>query len=71
MISRKTITIFVSNPSWNVGNMVFFLVRTGGDATMRKIGTAYAFISKLRGGMQSLKGDYHTKYGGIWINPME
>ena len=49
----------------------FFLVRTGGDATMTKIGTAYAFISKLRGDMQSLKGDYNTKYGGIWINPME
>ena len=38
---------------------------------MTKIGTAKAFISKLRGGMQSRKGDYHTKYGGIWINPME
>ena len=38
---------------------------------MTKIGTAKAFISKLRGGMKSRKGDYHTKYGGIWINPME
>ena len=38
---------------------------------MTKIGSAKAFISKLRGGMQSRKGDYHTKYGGIWKNLME